>query len=499
MWCAAGLPARAAACANPCTPESSSACCAARAKLGLLFSCGASASARRCSSGKGSACSLAASNSPHSAANVSPRDPMPLHTHRPVASGPSAGRRLGVAQRTPAQLRTCPVSNFAASACAVCGNRVCSRLKVVPVVFGPCLGTRVVAFKAGPHDPGQAAGFAGQGHGGRQAAVAVDGKDGQGGGRAGLVPAPADLAAYGLQREFAAGFIRGGPARGYHSPPPARPARRGPVPGLAHPEPAIRPELWLRRLTAAFPRHCTPGVASQASTKAAGRTQPACACHSAGASGGRPHCASCAVSAGLDQSSGGIGPLRLPGLGPFARVFHRMLQHAGATPVAGVQQRIGLLQRGANAMARQARKQVVVGRDMRRQQPAGRPDAPAAGASAASSTSTCQPRRARLAATAAPARPAPITTQVEGARRSGKRLRFFGSQAGLKSPCRLSRLGGMPGTFLTTKPLCASASRTLRAIVQVAMRVPRRQQRATALKVCRSQMSGLRCGLKPSR
>ena len=33
---------------------------------------------------------------------------------------------------------------------------------------------------------------------------------------------------------------------------------------------------------------------------------------------------------------------------------------------------------------------------------------------------------------------------------------------------------------------------------QVARRVPRRQQRATALSACRLQMSGLRCGLKPS-
>ena len=131
--------------------------------------------------------------------------------------------------------------------------------------------------------------------------------------------------------------------------------------------------------------------------------------------------------------------------------------------------------------------------------PAGNPDAPAAGALAASSTVTSQPRRARLAATAAPARPAPITMQRAGVGRCSVIDFLLGSHAGWYSPCKLSRLGGMPGTFFTTKPHCANASRTLRATVQVARRVPRRQQRAMALTVCTSQISGFSSGLKPSR
>ena len=134
--------------------------------------------------------------------------------------------------------------------------------------------------------------------------------------------------------------------------------------------------------------------------------------------------------------------------------------------------------------------------------PAGRADAPAAGSAAWSSTVTCQPRRAKLAAAAAPAMPPPITMQGPGGEGSGVAADWRevrGSQRGLKVACRLSRLGGTPGTRFTSKPHCASASRTARAMVQVARRVPRRQQRATAFRVCRSQLSGLRWGLKPSR
>ena len=107
-----------------------------------------------------------------------------------------------------------------------------------------------------------------------------------------------------------------------------------------------------------------------------------------------------------------------------------------------------------------------------------------------------------VAAVAAPASPAPMTRQRAGAGCSGAGLAVRlvrGSQAGLKVACRLSRLGGTPGTFSTTKPHWLRASRTARAMVQVARRVPRWQQRATALRVCGLQMSGLACGLKPSR
>ncbi|MPN41599.1 hypothetical protein SDC9_189153 [bioreactor metagenome] len=133
--------------------------------------------------------------------------------------------------------------------------------------------------------------------------------------------------------------------------------------------------------------------------------------------------------------------------------------------------------------------------------PAGSPDAPAAGP-CASSTVTCQPRRAMLAAQALPARPAPMIRQLPGAATdtSGKASRTArGSQRGLKTACRLSRFGGTPGTLWTSKPHCARSSRRVRAMVQVASRVPRWQQRATALSMWTLQSSGLTLGLKPSR
>ena len=251
-----------------------------------------------------------------------------------------------------------------------------------------------------------------------------------------------------------------------------------------------------------WPRHVTPGVASHACTRFAGLIQPARTCHKAGVLGGRPQCLSCSAVASVVQSCAASASA-CPACHAAGGLRACSMQ-CSSTPVAHQSMPVCSRESACCSITRiplRDRRDSTLssGETCAANTPAGNPDAPAAGVLAASITVTCQPRRAKLAATAAPARPAPTTTQRAGVDRCSVVDFLLGSHAGWYSPCKLSRLGAMPETFFTTKPHCANASRTLRATVQVARRVPRRQQRATALKVCTSQISGFSRGLKPSR
>ena len=228
-----------------------------------------------------------------------------------------------------------------------------------------------------------------------------------------------------------------------------------------------------------------PGCASRRSTRRCGRTQPACTCQQAVLSSGKPAVCSVAVGAAWYQS--GPGPSSQPGGRPGLPGGRRSSTPLGlqSTPLSS---RACDCCSMARTPARETRVNTLSSLERcGPNSPTGRPEAPVAGVSPASITSTRQPRRARLAAVAAPARPAPITRQRAGAARTGRVggvREVRGSHRGSKVACRLSRLGGTPGTRVTSKPHCASASRTARAMVQVARRVPRRQQRATAFRVC---------------
>ena len=239
------------------------------------------------------------------------------------------------------------------------------------------------------------------------------------------------------------------------------------------------------------------GWFSHAWTSRRGRTHAARACQSAGASKGKLLRCSRFALAGQDS----FGPSSLQPLGTRVSPSLRL----SSTPVARQSMPDGSRRSSSIHVLRMPAR---VRRDSRASSadtcgassPTGKPDAPAAGPSAASSTVTRQPRRARLAATAAPASPAPMTAQCPGAStRTGKGSRRRTVHVGANTPARQSRLGGRPIRLPTVNPHCISASRTARAIVQVAMPVPCRANRATCLSVSTDHMSGLRRGLNPSR
>ena len=246
--------------------------------------------------------------------------------------------------------------------------------------------------------------------------------------------------------------------------------------------------------------HSMPGCASNARTRRAGCTQPAFACQQAGVSCASP--AACRVGALAAWLQSAPGLCSQPAGRPRFCSGRRSSTPQGFQSTPSCNNAFDCCSMARTPLRDTREKTLSSGERCGANRPTGSPEAPAAGASPMSSTCTCQPRRARLAAVAAPARPAPITRQRAGAARTGRVggvREVRGSHRGSKVACRLSRLGGTPGTFSTWKPHCVSASRTARAMVQVARRVPRRQQRATALSVCRFHSSGLRCGLNPSR
>ncbi len=217
------------------------------------------ARARRASSGKGSPCRRAASNSPHNTARVDPA-PMAVHTHSPGrragATGPTMGRRSmsGTAHAGPGvQAARCAAFKrwtqrwgggghqglqalpqlvaWAAVCSSGAGQLSTSRSKVEPMC------------QAMPFSCGTCA---------TSAAVAVDGEWRQPGGARRLRP-PGQLAAHGLQGQtqglapWPAGCCR----RGLW---PVLPPRLQPGAGLHHRAPA----RCRGRCVAVWPRGCGP-------------------------------------------------------------------------------------------------------------------------------------------------------------------------------------------------------------------------------------------------
>ena len=424
-----------------------------------------SARASDAGSGRGSPCQRAASSSAHSAAKLRPREPIAVLSQMPAgrasAARPAGGgrsrrsarrprpprrrvRRRGPAAAAAAGCRRASRSRLAR--CRRCEAR-CSRLsrsKVAPVSHSwpPSSGTWAIRWPSPLTACGQR----------RPAGVRPQA----------TVRAPAAAAAPGAKR---AAVVAGGDhdAFGFGQ-------RRALC--VAVPAGRLSTARCARRAAGAA---ADAGLASQASTRApAGPSRRAHARVRPYRRAGRPRALrrrACQDSLGPSASSRAADGRR--SRGAPARRGAPVLALASSARAAA---RWRGCRRASGATAGRRRATHAA--------PAGPPAEPRRRLRASGGIQhlTCQPRRARLAATAAPARPAPSTSTATGRvrpRRGRRRLWLPGRLVDRAAGSRAWAAGRAP--CAAWKPQCARSSRTARATVQVASRVPRRAKRATRL------------------